>query len=140
MGKPESKRGSGSHDATPLMKTERAFSSGGERSFRLPETSVRLALAQLNPTVGAFAGNVAKLDDALASLRGRSPELVAFPELFLTGYPPNSQVTVSCSDSVDGVFYSDTLTMNANGENDFFCFTRNPGFTVSDDRGNSTSA
>ena len=70
----------------------------------------------------------------------RDPDGTVTWDIFLTGYPPNSQVTVSCSDSVDGVFYSDTLTMNANVENDFFCFTRNPGFTVSDDRGNSTSA
>ncbi len=49
---------------------------------------MRLALAQLNPTVGDFAGNVARLEDALASLRDRHPDLVAFSELFLTGYPP----------------------------------------------------
>jgi len=49
---------------------------------------VRLALAQLNTTVGDFAGNIARLEDALASLRDRCPDLVAFSELFLTGYPP----------------------------------------------------
>jgi NAD+ synthase (glutamine-hydrolysing) len=49
---------------------------------------MRIALAQLNPTVGDFDGNLEKLEATLDSLRDESPELVVFPEMFLTGYPP----------------------------------------------------
>jgi NAD+ synthase (glutamine-hydrolysing) len=49
---------------------------------------MRLAIAQLNPTIGDFEGNLTKLADALTWAGGRGAELVAYPELFLTGYPP----------------------------------------------------
>jgi len=49
---------------------------------------MRIALAQLNPTVGDFDGNVDKIDRTMVSLRAEHPDLVVFPELFLTGYPP----------------------------------------------------
>jgi len=49
---------------------------------------VKIAIAQLNPTVGDFDGNLAKMEDALASASCRSADLVVFSELFLTGYPP----------------------------------------------------
>jgi NAD+ synthase (glutamine-hydrolysing) len=55
-------------------------------------TVVRIALAQLNPTVGDLDGNVAKLvaayDQALAS----GCDVIAFPELSITGYPPEDLV------------------------------------------------
>jgi NAD+ synthase (glutamine-hydrolysing) len=49
---------------------------------------VRIALAQLNPTVGDIAGNEAKGLDALERAREAGAQLVVFPELFVTGYPP----------------------------------------------------
>jgi NAD+ synthase (glutamine-hydrolysing) len=49
---------------------------------------MRIALAQLNPTIGDFAGNLEKLEATLDSLRGDPPDLAVFPEMFLTGYPP----------------------------------------------------
>ena len=49
---------------------------------------MRIALCQLNPTVGDFSGNLAKLDGALDEVSGDSPDLVVFPELFIPGYPP----------------------------------------------------
>ncbi len=49
---------------------------------------MKIALAQLNPTIGDFDGNVEKLAQTLSSLRDESPHLVVFPEMFLTGYPP----------------------------------------------------
>jgi NAD+ synthase (glutamine-hydrolysing) len=49
---------------------------------------VRVALAQLNPTVGDIAGNEAKALEALESARGAGAQLVLFPELYITGYPP----------------------------------------------------
>jgi NAD+ synthase (glutamine-hydrolysing) len=49
---------------------------------------MRLALCQLNPTVGDIAGNAAKIADGIAAARDADAELVLFGELALTGYPP----------------------------------------------------
>jgi NAD+ synthase (glutamine-hydrolysing) len=49
---------------------------------------VRIALAQLNPTVGDIAGNEAKALEALERSRAAGAQLVLFPELYVTGYPP----------------------------------------------------
>ena len=48
----------------------------------------RLALAQINPTVGDIPGNTAKILDYLERAREAGADLVAFPELATTGYPP----------------------------------------------------
>jgi len=49
---------------------------------------MRLALAQINPTVGDLAGNSAKIVERIASARQLGADVVAFPELALSGYPP----------------------------------------------------
>src|SRR5215471_18806248 len=49
---------------------------------------VRIALAQINPTVGDLQGNAKRVIDFLDRARDMGAELVAFPELVLTGYPP----------------------------------------------------
>ncbi len=49
---------------------------------------LRLALGQINSTVGDFEGNVRKIVDTLERARGLGVALVAFPELAVTGYPP----------------------------------------------------
>jgi NAD+ synthase (glutamine-hydrolysing) len=48
----------------------------------------RVALAQINPTVGDLEGNVARIRVALGQARAVGARLVAFPELAITGYPP----------------------------------------------------
>ncbi len=48
---------------------------------------MKVALAQLNPTVGDLSGNVKKISEALARL-SPDTDLVIFPELYITGYPP----------------------------------------------------
>ena len=48
----------------------------------------RLALAQVNPTVGDIAGNLNIVLERIAEARAAKADLVAFPELMLTGYPP----------------------------------------------------
>ena len=50
--------------------------------------SFRLALAQINPTVGDIPGNAAKILEYLERAREVQADLVAFPELVITGYPP----------------------------------------------------
>jgi NAD+ synthase (glutamine-hydrolysing) len=49
---------------------------------------VRLALAQINPIVGDLEGNRRLILDRLAEAKGQGAELVVFPELAVTGYPP----------------------------------------------------
>jgi NAD+ synthase (glutamine-hydrolysing) len=49
---------------------------------------LRVALAQLNPTVGDLEGNTRKVVDWIDRAREAGADLVAFPELVLTGYPP----------------------------------------------------
>jgi NAD+ synthase (glutamine-hydrolysing) len=49
---------------------------------------VRLALAQLNAVVGDLAGNRALIVDAIREARAAGADLVVFPELAVTGYPP----------------------------------------------------
>ena len=48
---------------------------------------LRLALAQLNPTVGDLPGNERNARDALDRARRAGAQLVLFPELMVTGYP-----------------------------------------------------
>jgi len=49
--------------------------------------SLRIALAQVNPTVGDLAGNSALVLDAAARAASAKARLVVFPEMVLTGYP-----------------------------------------------------
>jgi NAD+ synthase len=57
-----------------------------------PADSLKIALAQLNPTVGDVAGNAAKVRLARDEAAALGAELVAFPELFIAGYPPEDLV------------------------------------------------
>ncbi len=49
---------------------------------------MKIALAQLNPTIGDFAGNLARFEKALDEARAAGCGLLVLPELFLCGYPP----------------------------------------------------
>jgi NAD+ synthase (glutamine-hydrolysing) len=48
----------------------------------------RLALAQINSTVGDIPGNTAKIIEYVERAREAQADMVAFPELAITGYPP----------------------------------------------------
>ena len=49
---------------------------------------MRVALAQINPTIGDFSGNVALITEFAGRAGALGAELVVFPELALCGYPP----------------------------------------------------
>jgi NAD+ synthase (glutamine-hydrolysing) len=49
---------------------------------------MRLALAQINPIVGDLEGNRELILDRLSEAKSNSADLVVFPELAVTGYPP----------------------------------------------------
>src|SRR5262245_52133293 len=55
-------------------------------------TVLRVALAQLNPTVGDLDGNVAKILHAYDVAETAGCDIVAFTELAVTGYPPEDLV------------------------------------------------
>ncbi len=55
-------------------------------------TVLRVALAQLNPTVGDIDGNVALIADAYDRAEEAGCDIVAFPELSIVGYPPEDLV------------------------------------------------
>jgi NAD+ synthase (glutamine-hydrolysing) len=55
-------------------------------------TRLRIALAQINPTVGDLDGNVAKICAAYDQAEKAGCDIVAFPELAITGYPPEDLV------------------------------------------------
>jgi NAD+ synthase (glutamine-hydrolysing) len=49
---------------------------------------MRVALCQLNPTVGDLAGNAALVERAAKEAHAGGAELAVFPELVISGYPP----------------------------------------------------
>src|SRR6185503_8079102 len=51
-------------------------------------TAIRVALAQINPTVGDLSGNADLVLDYVVRARAAGADIVAFPELALPGYPP----------------------------------------------------
>jgi len=81
----------------------------------------RIAMVQMNPTVGDLDGNVRRIIGWLREATKAKPDLVAFPELVITGYPPEdlllkpqfvaenrralNEVIRACRDSVAVVGY-----------------------------------
>ena len=63
-------------------------------SYRVPNApgQFRMALAQVNPTVGDIKGNAALIRKARATAAADGATLVVFPELTLVGYPPEDLV------------------------------------------------
>ncbi len=53
---------------------------------------LRIALAQLNPTVGDLEGNAKQAIKAFDEAQNASCDLVVFTELFITGYPPEDLI------------------------------------------------
>ena len=49
---------------------------------------VRVGLSQVNPTVGAVEANARLVIAGMERARALGCDIVAFPELVLTGYPP----------------------------------------------------
>ena len=65
-----------------------------------------IAAAQINPIVGDVEGNIARVRDVRAEAAGKGTHLIAFPELFIAGYPPEDLVLkpafqTACRDAVE---------------------------------------
>src|SRR6516164_1404539 len=57
-----------------------------------PAERLAITIAQLNPTLGDIAGNAEKVRRARVQAAREAADIVAFPELFLCGYPPEDLV------------------------------------------------
>ena len=53
---------------------------------------MKIALGQINPTVGDFSGNAAKIIQFALQARSAGAGLILFPELAVSGYPPHDLV------------------------------------------------
>ena len=62
--------------------------STNRRGLAIVTRTLRVALGQFNPTVGDLRGNTDRMLDLVEQARERQADLVAFPELAVTGYPP----------------------------------------------------
>src|SRR5204862_2164480 len=83
----------GRHGArVPALAAHRERHRSGARGLRqrLSRTghAVRIALCQMNAVVGDIAGNERRIRDGIAAAREGGARLVLFPELALSGYPP----------------------------------------------------
>src|SRR5271154_5571473 len=53
---------------------------------------MRIGLGQINPTVGDISGNIEKMAGFAREASSRKADLIVFPELSVTGYPPRDLV------------------------------------------------
>ena len=60
--------------------------------LRLYTRGVKIALGQINPTVGDFSGNAAKIVDFSRRAQTSGAGMILFPELSVCGYPPRDLV------------------------------------------------
>jgi NAD+ synthase (glutamine-hydrolysing) len=69
------------------------------------EKRIRIALAQINCTVGDLPGNCAKIKEYTEKARDRGADIVCFPELAITGYPPEDLLLKHSfiSDNIDAL-------------------------------------
>jgi NAD+ synthase (glutamine-hydrolysing) len=78
----------------PRLKSRRQGSGEvlAQHSFGHYTDSVKIALGQINPTVGDFSGNAAKMIDFSRRAQAGGAALILFPELSVCGYPPRDLV------------------------------------------------
>ena len=71
-------------------------------------STLRIAVAQLNPVLGDIEGNLALARRTLRTAAGQGADLLVFPELFISGYPPEDLVlkhafTEACQAAVEAL-------------------------------------
>jgi len=66
---------------------------------------LRIVLAQINPSVGDIDGNTGKICDYIRNARGQRADVIVFPELAITGYPPEDLLLKPhfIDDNIDGL-------------------------------------
>ena len=84
-----SERGAGANGARRTRATGRADSAASPSSLGDGAARrLRIALAQINATVGDLGGNARRIKEGMRAAAEAGAQLVCFPELALTGYPP----------------------------------------------------
>ena len=68
--------------------------------------TLRIALAQINPTVGDLDGNVARIAETIQAAREQHADLVTVPELSLSGYPPEDLLLKPRASSATAAMHS----------------------------------
>ncbi len=73
--------------------------------------TLRIAQAQINTTVGDLGGNSAKIASYIKKARDADADIVTFPELTISGYPPEDlllkpQFLRDCGEALESVFNS----------------------------------
>jgi NAD+ synthase (glutamine-hydrolysing) len=58
-------------------------------SSTILEIDMKIAIGQINPTIGAFRENCEKIIDMITRAKNKGAALIVFPELALCGYPPD---------------------------------------------------
>lgn len=76
---------------------------------------MKIALAQMNPTVGDLTGNVLKITKMIAEARNGSADLVIFPEMAVTGYPPHDLILYRQFVSRAGEMIREAILPHADG-------------------------
>ncbi len=56
---------------------------------------MKICLAQINPTIGAFKQNTVKICKFISAAKRKRADLVVFPELSIVGYPPKDLLGLS---------------------------------------------
>src|SRR3954469_13937002 len=81
-------RGAASLDVCPVAPTPALSTHRAATPRRCMIRVMRLALAQINPTIGDLDGNAALIAGAIGRARAAGADLVVLPELAVSGYPP----------------------------------------------------
>jgi len=77
---------------------------------------MKIALAQINTKVGDLSANTDLIIKNINSARAKEAELVVFPELSITGYPPRDLLDFDCFID-DNLAYLDKIRENSKGIN-----------------------
>ncbi len=73
---------------------------------------MKIAVAQLNPTIGHLQGNSEKMQRFIRKARGDNVDLIIFPELAITGYPPRDLLLYNAFlDQVEKIIYEDIIPL-----------------------------
>src|SRR5512138_1478759 len=75
---------------------------------------MRIALGQINPIIGDFAGNAEKIRQMAAKAKNEGCDLIVFPEMSLAGYPPRDLLERR-KFVPDSIRYWDTVAESSKG-------------------------
>lgn len=70
----------------------RCFARDAQEAWRPEKDRMKIGMAQVNATVGDLEGNARKVEDFIEVAKEKNVDLVAFPELAITGYPPQDLI------------------------------------------------